>query len=88
MATGRNRGWRLAPQALAIGVWAYLLSLRWLHPANLADLQWNVQFVGGSFVMDRWHYLALDLLPAVSALIVIELRQRPGTSASQPQRAF
>ena len=74
-----SRGWRLAPQALAIGVWAYLLSLRWLHPANLADLQWNAQFVGGSFVMDRWHYLALALLPAVSALIVFELRQRPGT---------
>ena len=29
--------------------------------------------------MDRWHYLALALLPAVRALIVSELRQRPGT---------
>ncbi len=40
---------------------------------------WALAIVGGVAGVDRWHYLALALLSAVSALIVFQLRQRPGT---------
>ncbi len=83
-----SRGWKLAPHALAIGVWAYLLSLRWLHPATLADIQRNAQFVGGPFIMDRWHYLALGLLILFSALAVYFLARRPGTKCFAAPAGF
>lgn len=77
LAVTAVHGWHKAPRALAIGAWAYLLSLRWLQPAMLADIQRNAPFLG-SFPMDRWHYLALAELAALSVAVVYALRRRPG----------
>ena len=77
LAVATVHGWRKAPQALVIGVWAYLLSLRWLQPATLADIQRNAQFVG-AFAMDRWHYLALGGLLMATMILAHFLRRWPG----------
>ncbi|WP_031500694.1 hypothetical protein [Bryobacter aggregatus] len=77
LAVMAGRNWRGVPQALAIGAWAYLLSLRWLQPALLADIRRNAPLAGGHFVMDRWHYLALLGLILLSIGIAYKLRQRP-----------
>lgn len=75
LAVTAGRGWQMAPQAIAIGAWAYLLSLRWLQPATLSDIQRNAQFVGGPFLMDRWHYLALGGLAAATLAAIFGLRR-------------
>lgn len=77
VAAKGGRAWLYAP---VIGGWAYLMALRWLHPATIADLQRNAQFVGGSFLMDRWHYLFLAGLAVVTCGVAIGLRQVSGAA--------
>lgn len=57
-----------------IGLWAYLLALRWLNPTMLSDVQRNAQFVGGLFTMDARHSLMLAVLAVVSVAVVMKWR--------------
>ncbi len=56
--------------AIGIGVWAYLLALRWLQPETIADIRRNAPSVGGSFVMDGLHTGALLGLALVAVCAV------------------
>jgi hypothetical protein len=73
--------WKNWPVVLKIGAWAYLLSLRWLQPATIADIQRNAQIVGGVFPMQWWRYAALAALALAVIAAALWLQRRQASRA-------
>ena len=71
------RGGKALVPVAGVGLWAYLLALRWLNPWMLDDIRRNASFVGGSYPMDGGRYALLGFLAAVTIGIMFWLRRWP-----------